>query len=145
MIERARKAKREAPAQATPGIPAVVEAAGRAADDKKALDLVLLDLRGTSGFTDFFLICSGQTNRQVKAIADGIDEALRARQVRAAHTEGYGRANWVLLDYIDFVVHIFTPESRHFYDLERLWGSARRVEWPRASLADGARGGHPPR
>ncbi len=130
MTKRGRKKKPDVPAERVDRLPAPLEAATRAADAKKARDLVLLDLRGTSSFTDFFLICSGQTGRQVKAIADGIDEALRTQHVRAAHVEGYRNAGWVLLDYLDFVVHIFTPETRSFYDLERLWGSARRVEWP---------------
>lgn len=100
----------------------------RAALDKKAADIVVLDLRATPAFTDFFILCSGQTTRQVKAIADGVEEALRAAKVRPAHVEGYDRAEWVLMDYFTFIVHVFTPQTRAFYSLERLWGDAERIE-----------------
>ena len=99
-----------------------------AALDKKAIDLVVLDLRNTSAFTDFFILCSGQNQRQVKAIADAVEEALRAIKVRPAHVEGYERADWVLMDFFNFIVHIFTPQTRAFYALERLWGDAERIE-----------------
>ncbi|MDQ3211472.1 MAG: ribosome silencing factor [Acidobacteriota bacterium] len=100
----------------------------RAALDKKAADIVVLDLRATPAFTDFFILCSGQTTRQVKAIADGVEEALRVGKVRPAHVEGYDRAEWVLMDYFTFIVHVFTPHTRAFYSLERLWGDAERIE-----------------
>jgi ribosome-associated protein len=100
----------------------------RAALDKKASDVVLLDLRQTPAFTDYFVLCSGQNTRQVKAIADAIEEALRAAKVRPAHIEGYDRAEWILMDYFSFIVHVFTPQTRAFYSLERLWGDAERVE-----------------
>jgi ribosome-associated protein len=100
----------------------------RAALDKKASDVVLLDLRNTPAFTDFFVLCSGQSTRQVKAIADGVEEALRAAKVRPSHIEGYDRAEWVLMDYFAFIVHVFTPQTRTFYSLERLWGDAERIE-----------------
>jgi ribosome-associated protein len=100
----------------------------RAALDKKASDVVVLDLRGTPAFTDFFILCSGQTQRQVKAIADGVEEALRIAKVRPAHVEGQERAEWVLMDYFTFIVHVFTPQTRAFYSLERLWGDAERIE-----------------
>jgi len=87
-----------------------------------------MDLRPAHGFADFFLICSGGNARHVKAIADAIQEALAARHVKPAHIEGYDRADWVLLDYFDFIVHIFSPEARAFYSLERLWGNAKRTE-----------------
>jgi ribosome-associated protein len=90
----------------------------------------VLDLRSVDGFTDFFVICSGKNVRQVQAIADAIEEALRKEQVRPAHVEGFQRAEWVLLDYFDFVVHVFSGERRDFYALERLWGSAGRVPLP---------------
>jgi ribosome-associated protein len=112
------------------GIPDSVARAIRAALDKKAVDLVALDLRHLASFTDFFVICSGQNVRQVQAIADAVEEALRREQVRPAHVEGYQRAEWVLLDYFDFVVHVFGTERRAFYALERLWGSAERVALP---------------
>jgi ribosome-associated protein len=100
----------------------------RAALDKKASDVVVLDLRDTPAFTDFFVLCSGNSQRQVKAIADAVEETLRAAKVRAAHVEGYERAEWVLLDYFTFIVHVFTPQTRAFYSLERLWGDADRIE-----------------
>jgi ribosome-associated protein len=100
----------------------------RAALDKKAHDVVVLDLRHTPAFTDFFVLCSGQNQRQVKAIADAIEEALRAARVRPAHVEGYDRAEWVLMDFFNFIVHVFTPQTRAFYSLERLWGDAERIE-----------------
>jgi ribosome-associated protein len=100
----------------------------RAALDKKALDVVVLDLRNTPAFTDFFILCSGQNQRQVKAIADAVEETLRAARVRPAHVEGYDRADWVLMDFFTFIVHVFTPQTRAFYSLERLWGDAERVD-----------------
>ncbi len=109
-------------------LPPQVETAVRAADDKKAVDLTVLDLRKAAGFTDYFVICSGTNPRQVRAIADAVVEALAARGARPAHVEGYDRSEWVLLDYFDFVVHVFAPETRMFYGLERLWGSAEAIE-----------------
>jgi ribosome-associated protein len=105
-----------------------VAKAVRAALEKKAFDVVVLDLRRTPAFTDFFVLCSGQNQRQVKAIADAIEEALRAAKVRPAHVEGYDRAEWVLMDFFTFIVHVFTPQTRAFYSLERLWGDAERIE-----------------
>jgi ribosome-associated protein len=106
---------------------AVVERAVQAARDKKAVDLVVLDLRPLASFADFFVICSGQNTRQVQAIADAVEDALRKEQVRPAHVEGFDRAEWVLLDYFDVIVHVFSAGKREFYSLERLWGSAERV------------------
>ena len=100
----------------------------RAALDKKALDVVVLDLRHTPAFTDFFVLCSGQNQRQVKAIVDAVEETLRAAKVRPAHIEGYDRAEWVLMDYFNFIVHVFAPQTREFYSLERLWGDAERID-----------------
>ena len=105
-----------------------VGTAVRAALDKKASDVVILDLRGTPAFTDFFVLCSGQSTRQVKAIVDAVEETLRAAKVRPAHVEGYDRAEWILMDYFTFIVHVFTPQTRAFYSLERLWGNAERTE-----------------
>lgn len=105
-----------------------VAKAVKAALDKKASDVVVLDLRHTPAFTDFFILCSGNSQRQVKAIADGIEEALRAAKVRPAHVEGYDRAEWVLMDFFTFIVHVFTPQTRLFYSLERLWGDAERID-----------------
>ena len=105
-----------------------VARAVRAALDKKAVDVVVLDLRNTPAFTDYFVLCSGLSQRQVKAIADSIEETLRAAKIRPAHVEGYDRADWVLMDFFTFIVHVFTPQTREFYSLERLWGDADRIE-----------------
>lgn len=105
-----------------------VSKAVQAALDKKAMDVVVLDLRHTPAFTDYFVLCSGQNPRQVKAIADAVEEALRAARVKPAHIEGYDRAEWVLMDFFSFIVHVFTPQTREFYSLERLWGDAERIE-----------------
>ena len=120
-------AKREKSKGAIP-LPQQVERAVRAAEDKKAADLIVLDLRKAAGFTDFFVIASGANARQVRAIADAVIEALDAAGTRSAHVEGYDRCEWVLVDYFDFIVHVFAPETRLFYGLERLWGSAERVD-----------------
>jgi ribosome-associated protein len=97
----------------------------RYAVDKKAIDVVELDLRGVLGYTDYFLICSGNTPRQAKAIHDGILEGLkREHQTLPRRVEGASRADWILMDYLDVVVHVFTPETRDFYRLEQLWGEA---------------------
>ena len=95
------------------------------ASDVKAIDIVELDLRGVLGYTDYFLICSGNTTRQTKAIHDGILEGLkREHGTLARRVEGASRADWILMDYLDVVVHIFTPQAREYYRLEQLWGEA---------------------
>jgi ribosome-associated protein len=114
----------------THGLPEAVVCAVAAARDKKALDVQVLDLRALDSFTDYFVICSGQNARQVQAIADAIEASLRTATVRPAHIEGFARAEWVLLDCFDFVVHVFNKERREFYALERLWGSAERAKLP---------------
>jgi ribosome-associated protein len=97
----------------------------RYAADKKASDLVELDLRGVLDYTDYFLICSGNTSRQTKAIHDGIFEGLKhEHKTLPRRVEGASRASWILMDYLDVVVHIFTPETRAYYRLEDLWGEA---------------------
>lgn len=106
----------------------VVNTAAHAASEKKATDLVLLDLRKIASFTEFFLIGTGASTRQVQAISNAIEETLRKDGKRPLHIEGYSSAEWILLDYGDFIVHIFSPASRRFYDLERLWRDAPRVE-----------------
>ena len=111
-------------------VPDQVARALRAAEDKKATDLTVLDLRKAAGFTDFFVICSAANPRQIRAIADSVMAALADEGVKPAHVEGYDRSEWVLLDYFDFIVHIFAPETRVFYGLERLWGNAERIEIP---------------
>ena len=109
-------------------LPEPIGQAVAAARAKKAEDLIVLDLRQSGAFTDYFMICSGRSTRQVKAIVDGIEARLKALGSRPAHLEGYARADWVLIDCFDFIVHVFTPETRDFYALERLWGNADRVE-----------------
>jgi ribosome-associated protein len=109
-------------------LPAAVRLAVVAALAKKAEDLVVLDLRETADFTDFFVLVSGANQRQLVAIADAVLDALRAEGRRPTHLEGYPRHEWILLDFSSFVVHVFTPRTRSFYDLERLWGGAKRVE-----------------
>ena len=103
----------------------------RCADDKKAVNMVGLDLREIASFTEYFLIASGTNTRQVQAIADEINEQLKKQlQRRPVRIEGYNSAEWILLDYGDFIVHLFDKDAREFYDLERLWRDARRVELP---------------
>ena len=109
-------------------LPADVIAAVRAAADKKAEQLTVLDLRKAAGFTDFFVIATGANTRQIRAIAEAVEEALAKLHVKPAHTEGYARTEWILLDYFDFVVHVFSAETRAFYGLERLWGSATDID-----------------
>ena len=109
-------------------LPEDVAAAVDAARDKKALRVTVLDLRGADAFTDLFIVCTASNVRQAQAIADAIEERLRERGRRVAHIEGYDRAEWVLLDYFDFIVHVFTADTREFYALERLWGKAPRIE-----------------
>jgi len=101
-----------------------------AASEKKALDLVLLDLREIATFTDFFLITSGANQRQVQAIADEVVDRLKKSGTPAARVEGYRAAEWILVDYGDFIVHVFEDKARKFYDLERLWREGKRVELP---------------
>lgn len=112
---------------ARPRLPKALSCAVRAAQDKKAIDMVVLDLRKADGFTDYFLICTGANPRQIGALADGIEETLR-KEVgeRPALVEGRRESEWVLLDYFNFVVHVFSKKCRGFYDLERLWGNAKR-------------------
>jgi ribosome-associated protein len=108
-----------------------VQLAIRCAAEKQAFNMVALDLRNIASFTEYFIIASGANQRQVQAIADEINEQLKKQlKVRPVRIEGYNGAEWVLLDYGDFIVHIFNKESREFYDLERLWRDAAKVELP---------------
>lgn len=112
-----------------------VKLALKAASEKKAYDVVALDLRQIASFTEHFLIFSGANQRQVQAIADGIEEDLKAKlKNRAIRIEGYRTAEWVLMDYGDFVVHIFEKKARETYDLQRLWRDAKRIELPEEFL-----------
>ncbi|MFY9554303.1 MAG: ribosome silencing factor, partial [Blastocatellia bacterium] len=106
----------------------LVMVAARAANEKKATDLVVLDLRKIASFTEFFLICTGSSTRQVQAISNAVEEALLKNGKRPLHIEGYSSTEWILLDYGDFIVHVFGQASRRFYDLERLWRDAGRVD-----------------
>ena len=116
-----------APKAKTPKLPKGVASAIRAARDRKAVDIVVLDLRKAGGFTDYFVICTGTNPRQIHAIADAVNATLRSDLGEGpALAEGANRSEWILLDYFDFVVHVFSRECRTFYDLERLWGNAER-------------------
>ena len=121
-----------------PRVPAAVLSAVAAVRDKKGDEVVLLDLRQADAFTDFFLVCTGQNRRQVQAIADAVEATLKTRKLRPTHVEGYERGEWVLLDYFDFVVHVFAPAARAFYGLERLWGRAVPVTLPAPAAAPAA-------
>jgi ribosome-associated protein len=106
-----------------------VLAALAAAEEKKAERLAVLELdKASGGFTDYFVICSGTNPRQIQAISDEVEQRLGKSGLRPTHVEGYKQAEWVLLDYVDFVVHVFSEKAREFYDLERLWKSAKRIE-----------------
>ena len=112
-----------------------------AMEEKKALDVVILDLRAGGAFTDYFVVGSGRSTRQVQAIVDAIAKRLRSIGMRPTHVEGYAHARWVLMDCFDVVVHVFTSDTRDLYDLERLWGSATRIEVPMAGADDQPTGG----
>ena len=117
-------------AEATGELDERILGALQAASDKKALDLVVLDLREIATFTDYFVITSGNNERQVQAISDEVFERLKKSGTAAARVEGYKRAEWILLDYGDFIVHVFADKARKFYDLERLWRESKRVALP---------------
>jgi len=108
----------------------------QAAAEKKAIDPTVLDLREIASFTDFFFITSGANERQVQAISDEVYETLKKAGSTAARVEGYKTAEWILLDYGDFVVHVFEQKARNFYDLERLWRESKRVELPAGLFPD---------
>jgi ribosome-associated protein len=103
-----------------------------AAQNKQAGGVTLLDLTGLGAFTNWFLLCTGFSTPQVQAITDAIEEALKGRGLRPTHREGRAGSEWLLLDYGDFIVHVFTERLRQFYHLERLWRMARRVDFPDA-------------
>ena len=100
----------------------------RVAADRKASDVVVLDMRDASAITDYFLICSGGSERQVQAIADAIDEQLSRSGIASLGVEGYREGRWILMDYGDVIVHVFSQETREFYDLERLWANAPKID-----------------
>ena len=106
-----------------------VDAAIQACLEKKAEELTILEMeKGAGAFTDYFVLCSGTNPRQIQAIADEVELRLKAAGMRPTHVEGYKQAEWVLIDYVDFVVHVFSEKARKFYDLERLWKAAKRLE-----------------
>ena len=109
--------------------PELVRAIAAYADDKKAQDIVELDLRGVVGYTDWFVVCSGNSERQVKAIHDGIHQGLKDEHgILPRRVEGVSESHWILMDYLDVIVHIFTPDAREYYRLEQLWGEAPKRE-----------------
>jgi ribosome-associated protein len=119
--------KKRVPAPRRSKVPAMLKLGVAAADDKQAIDLVVLDLRKATAFTDFFVICTGTNVRQNQAIADAIQERLGEHGHRPALVEGYARGEWILIDYFDFLFHIFTPATREYFDLERLWGDGVKI------------------
>jgi ribosome-associated protein len=123
-----------------------VASAIQACLDKKAEEISILEMeKGSGAFTDYFVLCSGTNPRQVQAIADEVELRLKATGVPPAHVEGYKQGEWILVDYLDFVVHVFSEKARKFYDLERLWKTAKRLEpselapKPRAKAAPGTK------
>ncbi len=106
-----------------------ITAAIQACLEKKAEQLAILEMdKGSGAFTDYFVLCSGTNPKQVQAIADEVELRLKAAGMRPTHVEGYRQAEWILVDYVDFVVHVFSEKARKYYDLERLWKSAKRLE-----------------
>lgn len=104
--------------------------AARLAEDKKALDIKIIDLRDMTSITDYFVICTGEVDEHVKAIVKSIERGLiKNDNFKAWHIEGYNIANWVVMDYFDFVVHVFNPDSREYYNLEKLWADAPQIEF----------------
>ena len=120
--------------KAAPRLPKTVVGAVHAIQDKKGLDIVVLDLRTAGGFTDFFVICTGNNARHITAIADAVRDTLKKQlDERPALAEGVDKSEWILLDYFNFVVHVFSRDCRSFYALERLWGAADRIDFPNES------------
>jgi ribosome-associated protein len=106
----------------------VLKIAVKAVDDKKAIDIVVMDISAVASFADYFLLCSGDSSRQLHAIADEVEAKLAAKGYRSAHVEGYNNAEWILLDYVDLVIHVFSRKARAYYDLERLWRDAKTLD-----------------
>jgi ribosome-associated protein len=114
-----------------------------AAQDKQAVDITALKLSGAGAFVEYFLLCSGTSSPQIQAICDAIDERLHRHGVRVQHREGKGEAEWMLMDYGDFIVHVFSERAREYYDLERLWRSAERMDFPAPSRPSDSSHGTP--
>lgn len=110
-----------------------------AAEEKKAEDIIVLDVREICSFADYFILCSGQNTRHTQAIAESVRERLARLELRPLHVEGEKAGSWILMDYADLIVHIFMPETRAFYDLERLWGDAEAVDIEQAPKLEGPR------
>lgn len=110
----------------------------RAAESKKASDIRVLDLSGVTSFADYFVICTGANLKQVQAIADEVTLQLKKRNEQPINLEGYDQADWILADYGDLLVHVFSTKAREYYDLERLWRAARNVAVPEAVASDDA-------
>jgi ribosome-associated protein len=106
--------------------------AALSADEKKGKDVRILDIRSISSVADYFVICTGTSNTHVRAIADNVEEKLSAQGLQLHHVEGYQNGRWILLDFVDVVIHVMHPDEREFYNLERLWGDAREVAMPRS-------------
>ena len=117
------------PRASKPRLPKQIQTVVTAMQNRKATGVIVLDLRKSAAFTDFFVICSAANPRQVQAIADSVEDALKAEKQVPALVEGYARAEWVLVDYFNFVVHVFSRHARDFYGLDRLWGNAVRTEF----------------
>jgi ribosome-associated protein len=111
--------------------------AARAAASKKGRDIVVLDVRDLIVITDYFLICSGTSDRQVRTLAQEIENAVRGRGLKPVRREGEREGRWVLLDFVDFVAHVFTDDQRQYYELERLWSDAPTVEWEERAASSG--------
>jgi ribosome-associated protein len=105
----------------------------RAAESKKASDITVLDLSGITSFTDYFVVCTGSNQRQIQAISDEITLRLKEHGELPLSVEGYSQAEWVLIDYGDFLVHIFSPKTREYYSLERLWRNAKLVDFEKSA------------
>ncbi len=119
-------------------MPDALRIALQAMDDKKAVDVVALDISGIASFARYFLLCSGDSSRQIQAIADEIEARLKKSGVIPNHIEGYRNAEWVLMDYLDLVVHIFSKQARAYYDLERLWRDGKKLDVRRLMRAGAA-------
>jgi ribosome-associated protein len=115
----------------------LVVAAARAAASKQARDVVVLDVRELIVITDYFLIASGTSDRQVRTIAEEIESSVKAKGLRPVRREGEREGHWALLDFVDFVAHVFLDSDREFYDLERLWSDAPTVQWEQAAASTG--------
>ena len=125
MVEQAEKRTRTKTVRASGRSKRLARQLAKYTLEKKAYDVMILDLRKLTDITDFFVLCSADSDTQVKAIVDHIDEKMRRRKMKPWHVEGYENLRWVLLDYVDVVVHVFLRETREYYSLETLWGDAK--------------------